>query len=139
MIEHGRTRILMGGSGDRQRIAVQVLMGRCHHRLLTMIGMILSVSTPLFFRPCVAYLSAHDDIGTQKRGLCLGLCGRNSHICTTPIMRLRGGRVGTDTPQLRLFKAVERGDVDEIEDALRQGADVGGPDPLGAMAIHMAR
>ena len=54
-------------------------------------------------------------------------------------LRLRGGWRREDVPQFRLFKAVENDDVDGIEEAIHRGADVGEANPLGFMAIHMAR
>jgi hypothetical protein len=63
--------------------------------------------------------------------------GKNCRRATT--LRLRGGSARTDAPQFRLFKAVENGDVDGIEEAIHCGADVGAADPLGFMAIHIAR
>ena len=60
--------------------------------------------------------------------------GRNA-----PLLRLRGGWLGAGPAQRRLFDAAQIGDVDALETAITQGADVNAPDPLGAMALHMAR
>jgi len=56
-----------------------------------------------------------------------------------PLLRLRGGWLGAGPAQRRLFDAAQIGDVDALETAIIQGADVNAPDPLGAMALHMAR
>ena len=52
-------------------------------------------------------------------------------------LRLRGSGAA-DSAQRRLFMAVQLSDVDGVEAALSEGADVHARDPMGAMALHMA-
>jgi hypothetical protein len=116
-------------------------LGRFRARLLLLWTILAaSVSTVIILLPSHARRTgaraslpgSRESRFEQTQGVC-----KNCRRATT--LRLRGGSARTDAPQFRLFKAVENGDVDGIEEAIHCGADVGAANPLGFMAIHIAR
>ena len=116
-------------------------VGRFRARLLLLLTVLAaSVSTVIIFPTSHARRTGarallpgrRESLFLQTQGGC-----KNCRRATT--LRLRGGSARTDVPQFRLFKAVENGDVDGIEEAIHCGADVGAADPHGFMAIHIAR